>query len=246
MHIASPPYLLLLLWLVSSVRALRAQRASRKSLAHLKQVLNDEVARSISARQNDEVDIFGDFTKNPDARRNQDELLVNNPEDYFQGDVDLSEQQVKLIEKSFSDGHREKRKVGRTPLYRLWDRTRAISFDFAETVPRRTRAKIRYPDISDYAKHVLSKHGHVFARPSRTKCKMKDVVRKTLILPREAMDLWQRNTCVRFDENGPSVDRLEFFDGGGCSSFVGRIGGTQRKRSGTFEADVPPTQLVPD
>ncbi|EYB91127.1 hypothetical protein Y032_0210g2142 [Ancylostoma ceylanicum] len=197
MHIASPPYLLLLLWLVSSVRALRAQRASRKSLAHLKQVLNDEVARSISARQNDEVDIFGDFTKNPDARRNQDELLVNNPEDYFQGDVDLSEQQVKLIEKSFSDGHREKRKVGRTPLYRLWDRTRAISFDFAETVPRRTRAKIR-----------------------------------------EAMDLWQRNTCVRFDENGPSVDRLEFFDGGGCSSFVGRIGGTQGVSIATPGCDV--------
>ncbi|KIH68429.1 hypothetical protein ANCDUO_01232 [Ancylostoma duodenale] len=179
MHIASPPYLLLLLSLVASVRALRAQRASRKSLAHLKQVLNDEVARSISARQNDEVDIFGDFTRNPEAKRNKDELSVNNPEDYFQGDVDLSEQQVKQIEKSLSDGHREKRKVGRTPLYRLWDRAHAISFDFAETVPRRTRAKIRYLHTFNYAKHVFSKHCHVFARPNRTNREMKDAVRET-------------------------------------------------------------------
>ncbi|VDO40082.1 unnamed protein product [Heligmosomoides polygyrus] len=76
--------------------------------------------------------------------------------------------------------------IGRTPLYTLWDRRNAISFDFTETVPRRTREKIR-----------------------------------------EAMNLWQYHTCVRFDEGGPSVDRLEFFDGGGCSSFVGRVGGTQ-------------------
>ncbi|KHJ99658.1 astacin [Oesophagostomum dentatum] len=53
-----------------------------------------------------------------------------------------------------------------------------------------------------------------------------------------AMDLWQRNTCVRFDENGPNVDRLEFFDGGGCSSFVGRIGGTQGVSIATPGCDV--------
>ncbi|KAK6765348.1 hypothetical protein RB195_025319 [Necator americanus] len=140
----------------------------------------------ISTKQNDEVNLFGYLTRHPDAKGNKNELSVNNPEDYFQGDVDLSEQQVKQIEKSLLEKHREKRKVGRAPIYKIWDRTHPISFDFAETVPRRTRAKIR-----------------------------------------EAMNLWQRNTCIRFEENGPSVDRLEFFDGGGCSSFVGRIGGTQ-------------------
>lgn len=48
--------------------------------------------------------------------------------------------------------------------------------------------------------------------------------RKTI---RYALSLWQKNTCLRFQEGGPNVDRIEFYDGGGCSSFVGRIGGTQ-------------------
>ncbi|VDO39254.1 unnamed protein product [Haemonchus placei] len=201
MHIANLPYLSLLfsfalLYLPFNV-ALRAQRANRKSLAHLKEVLNEDAARLVNARQSDAVDLFGDIKRNPNAKTNKDELSVNNPEDYFQGDVDLSEQQVQQIEKSFTEGHREKRKIGRTPLYTLWDRKNAISFDFTETVPRRTREKIR-----------------------------------------EAMNLWQYHTCVRFDEGGPSVDRLEFFDGGGCSSFVGRVGGTQGISIATPGCDV--------
>lgn len=44
---------------------------------------------------------------------------------------------------------------------------------------------------------------------------------------RSSISLWEERTCIRFVENGPSVDRIEFFDGGGCSSFVGRTGGTQ-------------------
>ncbi|VDL78689.1 unnamed protein product [Nippostrongylus brasiliensis] len=151
----------------------------------------------VNARQADEVDFFAGLKRNPDAKRNKDELSVNDPEDYFQGDVDLSEQQVQQIEKAFTEGHREKRKIGRTPLYTLWDRRNAISFDFTETVPRQTRQKIR-----------------------------------------EAMNLWQYHTCVRFDEGGPSVDRLEFFDGGGCSSFVGRVGGTQGISIATPGCDV--------
>lgn len=36
---------------------------------------------------------------------------MNNADEYFQGDVDLSEQQVKIIEDQFTQGKREKRKV---------------------------------------------------------------------------------------------------------------------------------------
>ena len=46
---------------------------------------------------------------------------------------------------------------------------------------------------------------------------------------RQAIKLWEENTCIRFQENGPNTDRLEFFDGGACSSYVGRTGGTQVK-----------------
>ena len=44
---------------------------------------------------------------------------------------------------------------------------------------------------------------------------------------RDAIRLWERNTCVRWEEDGPKTDRLEFYNGNGCSSFVGSIGGTQ-------------------
>uniref|UniRef100_A0A1I7UPV1 Metalloendopeptidase n=1 Tax=Caenorhabditis tropicalis TaxID=1561998 RepID=A0A1I7UPV1_9PELO len=55
---------------------------------------------------------------------------------------------------------------------------------------------------------------------------------------RSAMLLWQQHTCIRFEEGGPNVDRLEFFDGGGCSSFVGRVGGTQGISISTPGCDV--------
>lgn len=54
---------------------------------------------------------------------------------------------------------------------------------------------------------------------------------------REALALWQRGTCLRFLENGPDLDRLEFYDGGGCSSFVGRTGGTQVSIGGEPHAE---------
>lgn len=41
----------------------------------------------------------------------QDELSVNDPENYFQGDVDLSENQVQTLEEELTKGNRRKRKV---------------------------------------------------------------------------------------------------------------------------------------
>ncbi|KAF1745725.1 hypothetical protein GCK72_022172 [Caenorhabditis remanei] len=183
--------------LFSSISAARVQKASKKHLTRVKQLLNGEAERHNALIQSDSVNVFDNIQRNPNAGVHHDELAVNNADEYFQGDVDLSEQQVKIIEDQFTEGKREKRKIGRTPLYKKWDTQGPISFDYAESIPFQTRQKIR-----------------------------------------NAMLLWQQHTCIRFEEGGPNVDRLEFFDGGGCSSFVGRVGGTQGISISTPGCDV--------
>lgn len=135
---------------------------------------------------------------NKNAKKHLDELSVNDPEDFFQGDVELSDPQASAIEADLLQqlgrgNSRRKRKVGRESVYKRWDSRRPISFEFADSIPSETRKRIK-----------------------------------------EALDLWERNTCLRFLENGPDVDRLEFYDGGGCSSFVGRTGGTQVSQNCKF------------
>ncbi|GMR60308.1 hypothetical protein PMAYCL1PPCAC_30503, partial [Pristionchus mayeri] len=186
------------------ISAVRVKKASRSSLDKVRELINDESARRHSSIQSDSIDFFADIRRDPREARHHDELTVNNVEDYFQGDVDLSENQVEVILRNLESTQlesdiikRTKRKVGKTPLYKRWKRRQPISFEFASEIPPSTRNKIR-----------------------------------------NAMRLWQANTCIRFEENGPSVDRLEFFDGGGCSSFVGRIGGTQGISISTPGCDV--------
>jgi hypothetical protein len=108
------------------------------------------------------------------------------------GDLELSDTQAQRLEEDLTadlkdepTGHRNKRKIGKEPLYQRWKEL-PISFDFAANIPEETKAKIR-----------------------------------------DAIKLWEENTCIRFKENGPNTDRVEFYDGGSCSSYVGRTGGTQ-------------------
>lgn len=44
---------------------------------------------------------------------------------------------------------------------------------------------------------------------------------------RQAIKLWETNTCARWQEDGADSDRLQFYNGPGCSSMVGRVGGKQ-------------------
>uniref|UniRef100_A0A8R1Y4A5 Metalloendopeptidase n=1 Tax=Onchocerca volvulus TaxID=6282 RepID=A0A8R1Y4A5_ONCVO len=44
---------------------------------------------------------------------------------------------------------------------------------------------------------------------------------------RSALNFWQRETCIRWQEDGPGYDRIVFFRGSGCYSNVGKTGGRQ-------------------
>lgn len=43
-----------------------------------------------------------------------------------------------------------------------------------------------------------------------------------------AMNEWEQKTCVRFVPRTNQEDYIEFFDGSGCWSYVGRVGGKQQ------------------
>ncbi|GMR61097.1 hypothetical protein PMAYCL1PPCAC_31292, partial [Pristionchus mayeri] len=45
---------------------------------------------------------------------------------------------------------------------------------------------------------------------------------------RAATAFWTANTCVNFQENGAGEDKILVVNGGGCYSFVGRVGKTQQ------------------
>uniref|UniRef100_A0A915AT68 Zinc metalloproteinase n=1 Tax=Parascaris univalens TaxID=6257 RepID=A0A915AT68_PARUN len=47
-------------------------------------------------------------------------------------------------------------------------------------------------------------------------------------LIRNALRYMERETCIRFQENGNAVDHIQFIRGAGCWSSVGRIGGRQQ------------------
>ncbi|VDK43351.1 unnamed protein product [Anisakis simplex] len=225
--------------LASSSSKFRVKKASRKSLDRIKRLINQQTQKffdlvghlsEFSFRENEQhASVLDDELiferKDPNSRAHHDELSVNDPDEYFQGDVDLSEKQAEILgdvlqetighystsknkdsdddnnvkenEDSFESKTRKKRKVGREPLYVRWSTHRPISYDFADSIPLSTRHKIR-----------------------------------------AAIALWEERTCIRFQENGPSVDRIEFFDGGGCSSFVGKTGGTQGISIATPGCDV--------
>lgn len=125
----------------------RPKKAQRQSLTNLKGKLNERQKDKVLASpiMNDNPAIFQ--VRNLDARIQQTELDVNDPENYFHGDVDLTEEQLKSIEDSVDrenqqhTNRRKKRKVGKPPSFHLWD-SFPISYQFDASVPEDTRTII--------------------------------------------------------------------------------------------------------
>ncbi|KAM3727038.1 Zinc metalloproteinase nas-38 [Dirofilaria immitis] len=188
---------LFICFIVQSVENYRTQKASRNTLDHIKQLITLNVQREIG--NIDDKTLADEIVlqrRDPEAKWHHNELFINDPDAYYQGDVDLSEKQAEILSEHFKNEIaltekddtiiRRKKSIGREPFYVRWNHKRPISYEFAESIPLETRRKIR-----------------------------------------SAIAMWEERTCIRFQENGPNVDRIEFYDGGGCSSFVGRTGGTQ-------------------
>ncbi|KAI6201481.1 Zinc metalloproteinase [Aphelenchoides besseyi] len=190
------------------IQSARTQKASPSTLQRIRLLINEKIEKELP--QSDvQINESFKFVRNPNAEPYRDELTVNNgKDDYFQGDIDLSTKQAQELLADFGYNEddtkrhttkkRFKRKIGREPLYKRWNKQRPIGYDFVETIPAATRQSIR-----------------------------------------KALDMWQTKTCLRFAENGAGIDRLEFYDGGGCSSFVGRTGGTQGISISTPGCDIP-------
>uniref|UniRef100_A0A915J9A5 Metalloendopeptidase n=1 Tax=Romanomermis culicivorax TaxID=13658 RepID=A0A915J9A5_ROMCU len=193
----------------SPVATKKVRKASKVMLDHLNEKINHEHTKKASSdvmSYNDRTINNRLFFKQSDAIKNfrfkKNELDVNRVENYFHGDVDLTEKQVKIIEENVNKNRkktngdddkrrkkknlrRARRKVGKEPAFHLWTKF-PIPYDFVDAVPMKMR-----------------------------------------IIIEEAIQVWQNNTCVRWQKNGVGVDRIEFVDGDGCSSFIGKVDGTQ-------------------
>ncbi|KRY40343.1 Signal peptidase complex catalytic subunit SEC11C [Trichinella spiralis] len=131
------------------------------------------------------------------------ELDVNNLKTLFMGDLKLTNNQWKAL--------MEEAKI----LQRLTD----------EQVYRdlRSSKNEQRPIIEKWhTNHILY----------RMEASLKDASRDAIL---RALQLWQENTCIRFEERDqlePNVASINFVDDsqsdGGCSSFVGRVGGIQK------------------
>ncbi|CAD5217197.1 unnamed protein product [Bursaphelenchus okinawaensis] len=248
--------LALILWL-TVIEAKRTKKAGSAALRRINSLINERINKTLPQY---DTPLAPPPALNPNARRHPDELSVNDPEDFFQGDVELSDGQAKIIEQQLLE------KLGRAPqsdnlqpdgASQPDDTSQLDDTEFSDDdVHHAVTTDRNRPNNSSSDRPKTSQSNTKRSRRQKRKVGRDSVYKRWDVrrpisyefaesIPeptrrriREALGLWERNTCIRFLENGPDVDRLEFYDGGGCSSFVGRAGGTQGISISTPGCDV--------
>lgn len=112
--------ILISLLLDNSVLASRTKKASKSDLKQIRSLINSRIEKELP-----QADVsFNEspaFVRNPDSKPYKDELSINNADDFFQGDVELSSKQARiLIDRLSTTGNsaktRTKRKVGKVKI----------------------------------------------------------------------------------------------------------------------------------
>lgn len=97
------------------ILAHRTKKVSKNTLKQIKALINSKIEKELP--QSDSLDLPPLFVRNPKAKPYHDELSVNDADEFFQGDVELSDKQAKLILARLTSSHsskkRTKRKVGK-------------------------------------------------------------------------------------------------------------------------------------
>ncbi|VDN50848.1 unnamed protein product [Dracunculus medinensis] len=120
----------------------------------------------------------------------------------FESDIILTMDQLKgiILAEQRQENKRQKRKVITGIVYR-WQTNRPIPYEFRGNNERKSSKK--------YEIFIL---------------KYSENWKKTI---RSSLDFWEKETCLRWQENGWGNDRIIFVQGSGCYSSVGRTGGQQ-------------------
>lgn len=168
----------------------------------------EEVKKKFSAKNLIEID-----STNLNAWKEKDktEAKINEPGHFFQVDIVLTPKQLDLIDqsKAYSEILTEKEKNS-IPIEKIEKRSK-----------RRRRSGITSLGSARWTRPI----------PYSFDSSIKSQQTKNVI--RQALQFWQRETCLNFVENGSGTDRLSFFAGSGCFSSVGRTGGQQGISIGT-------------
>jgi hypothetical protein len=106
-------FLVICLIISQPLFAARIKKASKSALKQIQQLINTKIGNKLP--QSDAI--FNQpppFIRNPNSKLQPNELDVNDPNDFFQGDVDLSAKQAKLLlERLSPTGHSSKKRIKR-------------------------------------------------------------------------------------------------------------------------------------